>query len=374
MAETTDCVIIGAGVIGLACAREMALAGHEVVVIEAEDAIGMHTSSRNTSCIHAGINYVPGSLKARLVFRGKELLYQFCPEHGVGHRRCGKLMVALDEAGAMELPRLKANAETNGLNDIEFLEPARVREMEPELRFHTVLYSPSSGIIDTHELMLALLGEAEENGAALALSSPVLGGRVSGAGLEIDVGGKQAVTLRCRSLINAAGLGAQKVAAAMDGVPPGTVPARVLQKGIYFVAASKRPFSHLIYPLPGAHATTVHVSPDISGAVRFGPNTLPTDRVEYSVDESYAPFFYAAARHFWPAIEDGDLVPGWAGVRPKTSNERASRNDFIIQDKKVHGVPGLVNLYGIESPGLTSSMAIAEHVHSLIGHGLVRAA
>jgi L-2-hydroxyglutarate oxidase LhgO len=366
MAETTDCVVIGAGVVGLACARELALAGHEVVVIEAEDIIGMHTSSRNTSCIHAGINYVPGSLKAGLVLRGKELLYRFCPDHGVGHRRCGKLMVAVDETGAAELPKLKANAETNGLNDMEFLDAARVREMEPELRFHTVLYSPSSGIIDAHELMLALLGEAEENGAALALSSPVLGGRVTGAGLEIDVGGKEATTIQCRICINSAGLGAQKIATAIDGVPPGTIPAQVLQKGIYFVAASKRPFSHLIYPLPGDLATAVHVSPDISGAVRFGPNTLPTDSVEYSVDESYAPFVYEAARHFWPGIEDGDLVPGWAGVRPKISNRRSARNDFIVQDKTVHGIDGLVNLYGIESPGLTSSMAIAEHVHGLI--------
>ena len=366
MAESTDCVVIGAGVIGLACAREMALAGHEVVVIEAEDTIGMHTSSRNTSCIHAGINYVPGSLKARLVLRGKELLYEFCPQHGVGHRRCGKLMVALDETGAMELPKLKANAETNGLDDMEFLDAARVREMEPELRFHTVLYSPSSGIIDAHELMLALLGEAEDDGAALALSSPVLGGRVVGSGIDLDVGGKQATTIRCRIAINAAGLGAQKIAAAIDGVPPGTVPAQVLSKGIYFVAASKRPFSHLIYPLPGEHANAVHVSPDIAGAVRFGPNTLPTDHVDYSVDESYAPFFYQAARRFWPGIEEGDLVPGWAGVRPKTSNARASRNDFMVHDKTVHGVQGLVNLYGIESPGLTSSMAIAEHVAGLV--------
>jgi L-2-hydroxyglutarate oxidase LhgO len=367
MVETTDCVVIGAGVVGLACAREMAMAGHEVVIIEAEDNIGMHTSSRNTSCIHAGINYVPGSLKARLALRGKELLYQFCPEHGVGHRRCGKLLVALDEAGAAELPKLKANAETNGLFDMEFLDAAQVREMEPELSFHTVLHSPSSGIIDTHELMLALLGESEENGAVLALSSPVLGGRVVGDRIEIDVGGKEAVTIQSRICINAAGFGAQKIAAAMDGVLPASIPEQVLQKGLYFVAASKRPFSRLIYPLPGEHATSVHVSPDIAGAVRFGPNTIPTNTIEYSVDESYAPFFYEAARKFWPGIEDGDLVPGWAGIRPKTSNGRASRNDFIVQDKAVHGVKGLVNLYGIESPGMTSSMAIAEHVRTLVG-------
>ncbi|MDH3239874.1 MAG: NAD(P)/FAD-dependent oxidoreductase [Alphaproteobacteria bacterium] len=365
MAETTDCVVIGGGVVGLACAREMALAGLEVVIIEAEDAIGLHTSSRNTSCIHAGLNYVPGSLKARLVLRGKELLYRFCPEHGVAHKRCGKLMVAVDEAGAQELPKIKANAETNGLFDLEFLDPDQVREMEPELSFHTVLYSPSSGIIDTHELMLALLGDAEAHGAVLALNSPVSGGRVTGDGIEVDVGGAEAMTLKCRICINAAGFGAQKIAAAMDGVPPQTVPGQVLQKGVYFVAASKRPFTHLIYPLPGEHSAAVHVSPDVAGAVRFGPNTVPTDRIDYSVDESLAPFFYEAAKRFWPGIEEGDLVPGWAGIRPKTSNERASRNDFIVQDVSVHGVDGLINLFGIESPGMTSSMAIAEHVRSL---------
>ncbi len=366
MAERTDCVVIGGGVVGLACAREMALAGLEVVIVEAENAVGLHTSSRNTSCIHAGINYVPGSLKARLVLRGKELLYRFCPEHGVAHKRCGKLMVATDEAGAAELPRIKAIAEGNGLPDLRFLEAAEVREMEPELAFHTVLYSPSSGIIDTHELMLALLGEAEDHGAVLALSSPVTGGRVTGNGIEVDVGGAEAMTLACRVCINAAGFGAQPIAKAMDGVPPATVPPQVLQKGVYFVAASKRPFSHLIYPLPGEHQSAVHVSPDVSGAVRFGPNTVPTEGIDYSVDESLAPFFYEAARRFWPGIEEGDLVPGWAGIRPKTSDARASRNDFIVQDASVHGIPGLINLYGIESPGMTSSMAIAEHVRSLL--------
>lgn len=365
MAETTDCVVIGGGVVGLACAREMARAGMEVVIIEAEGAIGLHTSSRNSSCIHAGLNYVPGSLKARLVLRGKDLLYRFCPEHGVAHKRCGKLVVAVDEAGAVNLPKLKANAETNGLTDLEFLEPAQVREMEPELAFHSVLYSPSSGIIDTHELMLALLADAQSHGAVLALNSPVTGGRVTGDGIAVDVGGAEAMTLKCRICINAAAFGAQKIAAAMDGVPPETVPGQVLQKGVYFVAASKRPFTHLIYPLPGEHGVAVHVSLDVSGEVRFGPNTLPADGIDYSVDESLAPFFYQAARRFWPGIEDGDLVPGWAGVRPKTSTKRASLNDFIIQDASVHGVDGLVNLFGIESPGMTSSMAIAEHVRSL---------
>jgi L-2-hydroxyglutarate oxidase LhgO len=365
MAESTDCVVIGAGVVGLACAREMALAGLEVVVIEAEDAIGLHTSSRNTSCIHAGINYISGSLKSRLVLRGKELLYSYCPDHGVSFKRCGKMMVATDEASAQQLPAIKANAETNGLFDMVYLDEAHARELEPELAFHTVLYSPSSGIIDTHELMLALLGDAEDQGAALALSSPVLGGRITGEGVELDVGGAEATTITARICINAAGFGAQKIARAIDGLAPETVPGQVLSKGNYFVAASKKPFSRLIYPLPGEHEASVHVSPDIAGAVRFGPDTEElTGGMDYAVDPGRAPFFYEAARRFWPGIEEGDLVPGWSGIRPKTSTGRASTNDFIIQDEETHGVDGLVNLYGIESPGMTSSMAIAEYVRT----------
>ena len=365
MAEKTDCVVIGAGVVGLACAREMALAGLEVVMIEAENAIGLHASSRNTSCIHAGINYVPGSLKARLALRGKELLYAYCPDHGVSHKRCGKMMVAIDETGAEQLSVIKANAETNGLFDMVFLDAVHAKEMEPELAFHTVLYSPSSGIIDTHELMLALLGDAEDHGGVLALSSPVLGGRVTGDGIELDVGGKEATQITARLCINAAGFGAQKIAREIEGLAPETVPDQFLTKGSYFVAASKRPFSRLIYPLPGDHEAAIHVSPDIAGAVRFGPDSQElTGGMDYAVDPNRAPFFYEAARRFWPGIEDGDLVPGWSGIRPKTSTGRASMNDFIVQDKEVHGINGLINLYAIESPGMTSSMAIAEYVRA----------
>lgn len=368
--EQVDSIVIGAGVVGLATARALAMGGHEVVILEAEAAIGTHTSSRNTGCIHAGLSYIPGSLKARLALRGKELLYQFCANHGVGHSRCGKMLVALDEAGGPKLAALKDNAAKIGCGDLEYLPADQVREMEPALRFHTVLYSPSSGIVDAHELMHEILGEAETHGAALALNAPVEGGAVTGDGIELAVGGDEHSRIRCRSLVNAAGFGAQKVAAALEGVPPTTVPGQFLTKGNYFVLQGKSPFSHLIYPLPDEFTHAVHVSLDMGGQLRFGPDTEEIDgTIDYTVDPNRAPFFYDAARRYWPELPDGALIPGYAGIRPKIAKGRASLNDFVVQTEETHGINGLINLYGIESPGLTSSLAIGEHVAALIGSG-----
>ena len=365
MVERVDCIVIGAGVVGLAVAREFALAGREVVVLEAEDAVGTHTSSRNTGCIHAGFNYPAGSLKARLAHRGRECLYRYCPEHGVGHRQVGKLLVAVDEDQVPKLHALKEKAAAGGFHELYMLEPAQVREMEPELRFAAVLHSPTSGIIDAHELMQAFLGDAEDHGAALARNAPVEGGRVTGDGIELAVGGREGTRIRCRVCVNAAGHGAQKIAAGIEGVPAETIPELILAKGCYFVLQGKQPFSRLIYPLPHEHAAAVHVSPDMSGVLRFGPDTEFVDRVEYTVDPDRADFFYAAARRFWPSLADGDLVPGYAGVRPKIGRGRANEIDFAIHGREVHGINGLVNLYGIESPGLTASMAIGELVRGL---------
>ncbi|MGY9006110.1 MAG: NAD(P)/FAD-dependent oxidoreductase [Alphaproteobacteria bacterium] len=363
--EKTDCIVIGAGVVGLAIARALAMAGREVVIIEAEDAIGTHTSSRNTGCIHAGIGYVPGSLKSRLALRGKEMLYDYAATHGVGHRRCGKMIVATNDAQTTKLEAHRLKAESNGLFDLRMLDAGEVREMEPELVFKGVLYSPSSGIVDAHDLMLALLGDAEAHGASLALRSPVISGRTIEGGIELSIGGTEQTTIQCNLCINAAGIGAQGIARTIDGIPATTIPGQVLVKGCFFVLHGKAPFSRLIYPLPDAHHLAVHVSPDMGGQMRFGPDTEDVDKIDYWVDPARASFFYDAARLFWPALKDGDLEPGYAGIRPKTNPGRAADNDFIIQGPDVHGVNGLIALYGIESPGLTSSLAIGEYVAGL---------
>lgn len=367
MTERTDCIVIGAGVVGLAVAAALARTGREVVILEAEPAPGQHTSSRNTGCIHAGMGYVPGSLKSRLVLRGKELMYRFCADYGVGHRRCGKLVVAVDEAGVPKLRDLIRRAEANGLHDLRIMDPAEVREMEPELAFSGAVYSPSSGIVDQHDLMQAILGDAEAHGAALAVNAPVEGGRAGKDGIEIEVGGSERTRIAAPVVVNAAGLGAQKVARAIDGIRPESVPGQFLTRGCYFVLRRKSPFSRLIYPLPDAnHNGTVHVSLDMGGQLRFGPDTEDVDRIDYTVDPDRAPYFYTAARLFWPGLRDGDLVPGYAGIRPKIKRGRASDNDFVVRGADLHGVPGLVNLYGIESPGLTSSLAIGEYVAGLV--------
>ncbi|MDP7602984.1 MAG: NAD(P)/FAD-dependent oxidoreductase, partial [Alphaproteobacteria bacterium] len=359
--ERTECVVIGAGVVGLAIARALALAGREVVVLEAENTFGSHTSSRNTGCIHAGINYRSGSLKAQLAATGKKMLYSYCPDRGVGFKQVGKLLVAVDEDQIPRLHELKETAAANGLTELYLLEPEQVREMEPELRFAAVLHSPTSGIINAHGLMLAFLGEAEDHGTALAVNAPVTGGRVTMDGIELSVGGKEETQLLCRLCINAAGNWASEVAATIEGIPADSIPQCTLAKGSYFALQGRQPFSRLIYPLPHEHAAAVHVSPDLASQLRFGPDTEFVDKIDYTVDPARADFFYDAARRFWPGLKDGDLAPAYAGIRPKLSSGRAYENDFLVQAEDAHGVAGLVNLYGIESPGLTASMAIGEY-------------
>jgi len=366
MIDRVDCVAVGAGVVGLAIARSMAMTGAEVIVLERNGEIGSETSARNSGVIHAGIYYPTGSLKAKLCVAGRDRLYAYCAEHGVPHVRMGKLIVATSDDQVPALDALAVKAAENGVTDLERLSAAEVRSLEPEVRCTAALLSPSTGIVDVHALMLAYLGDAEAKGAMLALNSPLRSGRVVADGFEIDVGGSQPTTIACRYLINSAGLGAQAVARSIAGLDPATVPQGYLCKGNYFALAGRSPFRRLVYPMPERAGIGVHVTLDLGGQVRFGPDVEWVEAIDYDVDPKRAEPFYAAIRRYWPGLPDGALQPGYAGIRPKLQTPAGPAQDFMIQGPLQHGVPGLVNLYGIESPGLTSSLAIAEEVTAML--------
>ena len=367
--ERVDCIVIGAGVVGLAIARRLALEGREVVVLEAEGAIGTHTSSRNSEVIHAGIYYTPGSLKARLCVPGKQALYRYCEKHGVAHRRCGKLIVATGDSQLQSLHALHAQALANGVDDLRWLAKEQARALEPELACVAALCSPSTGIVDSHGLMLAYRGEAEARGAAIALRSPVQCGRVGGDGIELDVGGAQPTRIQARVVVNSAGLHAQEVAAALQQFPVGRVPPSHYCKGNYFSLSGRSPFSRLIYPIPELAGHGGHSSLDLGGQARFGPDVEWVEAIDYGVDPRRADAFYREIRRYWPKLAEGALSPGYAGIRPKIQAPGEPARDFLIEGPRDHGVAGLVNLFGIESPGLTASLAIAEHVHDLLRPG-----
>ena len=360
--ERVDCVVIGAGVVGLACARAFARAGREVIVLEAAGAIGTETSSRNSEVIHAGIYYPPDSLKASTCVAGRQMLYRYCDEHGVAHRRCGKLIVAVAAEQIATLHRIRAHAEANGVGDLRLLSAAEAKAMEPQLHCVAALYSPSTGIIDSHGLMLAYRGDAEERGAMIALHSPVSGGAVQADGVLLEVGGEEPMRIVARSVINCAGLYAQPVAAALRGFPPGKVPPCHYAKGNYYSLAARSPFTHLIYPVPEAAGLGVHLTLDLAGQARFGPDVEWIAEIDYDVDLRRAHGFYRAIREYWPGLKDGQLAPGYAGIRPKLGGPDQPAGDFLVQGPQQHGVAGLVNLFGIESPGLTASLALADLV------------
>ncbi|CAG2128711.1 NAD(P)/FAD-dependent oxidoreductase [Cupriavidus numazuensis] len=362
--ENVDCVVIGAGVVGLAVARALAQNGREVIILEAENAFGTITSARNSEVIHAGIYYPAGSLKAELCVRGKEMLYEYCASHHVPHQRCGKLIVATSEAQVATLEGIRAKAAANGVHDMQLLTRAEAQALEPQLQCHAALLSPSTGIVDSHGLMTALLGDAENAGAMLAVQSPVLRGAITPAGIELEVGSEDggSTTLLARSVVNSAGLTAPELARRIDGMPEDHIPPQYYAKGCYFTLAGRAPFSRLIYPVPEAAGLGVHLTIDMGGQARFGPNVRWIDDIEYSVDPTDADSFYDEVRRYWPALADGALQPGYAGIRPKISGPHETAADFRIDGPAVHGVPGLVHLFGIESPGLTSSLAIAERV------------
>jgi len=358
--DTVECVVIGAGVVGLAVARALALQGREVVILEAEDAIGTHTSSRNSEVIHAGIYYPKGSLKARACVEGKERLYRYCVERGIPHRRSGKLIVATDEAQAADLEGIRMKAHANGVTDVVWMSREQAVALEPELRCAAALYSPSTGIVDSHALMLAYQGDAESAGAMLALKSPLEQAVVRGDGFELRVAG--ADPIRCRLLVNSAGLTAPSVARRIEGYPAALAPGEFYAKGNYYSLARRSPFARLIYPVPEPGGLGVHITLDLAGQARFGPDVEWIDRIEYSVDPGRSARFYAAIRRYWPGLPDGALSPGYAGIRPKTAGPSEPAPDFVIQGPEAHGIPGLVHLFGIESPGLTASLALADTV------------
>ncbi len=360
--EDVDCVVAGAGVVGIAVARALARAGREVLVLDAAEGIGTETSSRNSEVIHAGIYYPRGSLMARFCVEGRRMLYAFCDAQGVPYNNCGKLIVATSEAEAEGLAAIKARAEANGVEGMRLLPATEARAMEPNLACTAALLSPSTGIVDSHAYMLALQGEAEEAGAMFVFHSPVTGGRVSESGIELAVGGAEPMALRCRLLINSAGLHAPALARGLAGMPSQLIPTPYYAKGNYFTLAGRSPFSRLIYPVPVPGGLGVHLTIDLGGQARFGPDVEWIDSLDYTVDPSRADSFYAAVRRYWPGLRDGSLQPGYAGIRPKIVPKGAPAQDFVVQTGAAHGIPGLVNLFGIESPGLTAAIALAGHV------------
>lgn len=363
---STDCLIVGGGVIGLACARALAMDGRDVIVVERHDSVGTEISARNSEVIHAGIYYDTGSLKARLCVEGRHLLYDYCASHGIAHRRCGKLIVAtgVDQEPALEA--LLARAQANGVDDLEPLTAQAAQVLEPALQCSRALLSPSTGIVDSHAYMQALQGDAETHGAMIAFKTPFLRATKTGDGFDVECGGAEPMRLAARSIVNAAGLGAQTVAHAIDCVPGDTIPRQFTAKGNYFLLHGKSPFSRLVYPIPEPGGLGVHITLDLDGRARFGPDVEWVDTLNYEVDPKRGERFYASIRRYWPGLADAALVAAYSGIRPKISGPGEPAADFRIDGPDRHGVPGLVNLFGIESPGLTSSLAIARRVRDLL--------
>lgn len=363
-----DAVIVGAGVVGLACGYALARRGASVLILERANRIGSGVSSRNSEVVHAGLYYPTGSLKARLCVAGRRALYPFLEAHNVAFDRCGKLVVATEESELSALERIAKQAEINGVEGMRWLGEAEAKALEPQLRCVAALEAAESGVMDAHGYMQALEGEIEAHGGAVALNAPFLGAAPAHGGFAIRVGGADAMTISARQLIVAAGLGAQTCAHAIDGFPADRIPKLHLGKGNYFTLQGLRaPFARLIYPPPIAGALGTHYRRDLGGAARFGPDLHFVETEDYSVDPARAQSFYAAVRRFWPGLPDDALVADYAGIRPKIHGPGEPQPDFMIDDPAAHGVEGLVCLFGIESPGLTSSLAIGEEVANRLG-------
>jgi hypothetical protein len=367
MTEHVEAVVIGAGVVGLACARALARAGKEVIILERNSAMGTETSARNSEVIHAGIYYPAGSLKAKLCVEGRIALYAFCEQYGVTHRRCGKLIVATSEKQHAKLASIKQHAAANGVHELRELNQSEALAIEPELNCYSALLSPSTGIIDSHGYMLALLGDAEQRGAMLVLQSAVVSANLKGQAMMLEVEGESSMTLQADLVVNSAGLSAPSLASLMDGFTPSLIPKPYLAKGNYFSLSGKSPFSRLIYPVPEAGGLGVHLTLDLGGQARFGPDVEWVNEIDYQVAPERCERFYSAIRQYWPNLGDNTLQPAYSGIRPKIVGPGEPDADFMIQGPASHGIRGLVNLFGIESPGLTSSLAIAEQVNLALG-------
>jgi L-2-hydroxyglutarate oxidase LhgO len=355
-------LVVGAGVIGLAVARQAGLCGHDVVVAEAAAAIGTGISSRNSEVIHAGMYYPAGSRRARNCPRGRRMLYEYCPARGIPHRKCGKLIVATRDAECAKLEELLKQGQRNGVEGLELIGAEAAKRMEPELTCVAALLSPESGILDSHAFMLALRGELEDHGGMIAFETQVERLSKTASGWEVHVEGPVAQSITVDAVINCAALGAQQLAYATEGYPAARVPRRVMAKGNYFGFSGRPAFSRLIYPAPVAGGLGVHVTLDLAGRMRFGPDVEWIEDENYDVDPRRAPLFYEGVRRFWPELPDNSLYPDYAGIRPKITGPGEPAADFFVDAPKDHGLPGLVHLFGIESPGLTSALALAKDV------------
>lgn len=368
MPEKVDCVVIGAGVVGLACGASLAAAGREVVVLETGQQIGSETSSRNSEVIHAGLYYAEGSLKARLCREGRDRLYSFCVDRGVPHHRLGKLIVAQSEVQAERLRAIEGAARANSVSDLEWLSASQITSIEPAITGHMALFSPSTGIVDSHALMLALEGELSNLGGMVVLGSPVTGGTILDGEIVLNVGGDDPVSLQARTVINAAGLHAQSVAASLDGMPRSSIPPIRYAIGHYYRLSGSAPCRHLIYPVPVDGGLGIHLTLDLGGQAKFGPDVRWIESIDYRFDDSQRAAFISSILDYYPGLDVDRLSPDYTGIRPKLVGPGMAAADFRIDGADVHGVPGLVNLFGIESPGLTASLAIAHHVEKLVRH------
>lgn len=362
--DSTDCIVIGAGVIGLAVARSLARRGREVIILEGADHFGTGVSSRNSEVIHAGIYYPRNSLKARFCVASRELLYEFCEQFGVNYRRCGKLIVATDDTQIEELDRIRAAANDNGVV-LDWLDQAEAMKREPALRCVAALHSPATGIVDSHGYMRALLGDAEGHGAQLVCRARVRRMWLQSASVLVAVNGTEQPQIQARTVINCASLHATEVARSIEDFPLHHAPQTRFARGHYFTLVGKSPFTRLIYPIPEPGGLGVHLTLDLAGQARFGPDVEWVEALDYSVSLSRADRFYGSIRHFWPQLAEGQLVAAYAGIRPKLSGPGEPAADFLIEGRREHGVRGIINLFGIESPGLTASLAIAEQVAEL---------